>query len=73
MGEQGGVATRVSQLGAGIRLEKISPSAIKEAVREVLENPSYHENAKVISDGFKKCTGAKGAADKILNVCKIIV
>ena len=68
--EQGGVATRVFQLGAGIRLEKITPSAICEAVKQVLTNPSYRKNATVISDEFKRCTGAKGAADKILQVCK---
>lgn len=68
--EQGGVATRVSMLGAGIRLEKNSPSSICEAVEQVLENPTYRENATKISEGFQKCTGAKGAADKILQVCK---
>ncbi len=67
--EQGGVATRVAQLGAGIRLEKISSSAILEVVQQVLDNPSYRENATKISDGFKKCAGAKGAADKILQMC----
>lgn len=68
--EQGGVAARVSQLGAGIRLEKVTPSAIREAVEQVLKNPSYRKNATAISDGFKRCTGAKGAADKILQMCK---
>ena len=68
--EQGGVATRVEQLGAGIRLHKASPSAIYEAVKMVLETPSYKENATAISSGFKKCSGAKGAADKILTVCR---
>lgn len=67
--EQGGVAARVSQLGAGLLLEKTSPSAILEGVKQVLENPSYRENAAGISQGFQKCTGAKGAADKILQVC----
>lgn len=68
--EQGGVATRVSQLGAGIRLEKNNPSAICGAIKQVLETPSYKKNATAISEGFKKCSGAKGAADKILQVCK---
>lgn len=66
--EQSGVATRVSQLGAGIFLEKISSNAIREAVDQVVENPVYYENAKAISDGFKRCSGAKGAADKIINL-----
>ena len=68
--EQGGVANRVTQVGAGIRLEKTSPEAIREAVEKVLSDPTYRKKAADISDGFKKCPGAKGAADKILQVCK---
>lgn len=68
--EQGGVANRVAQVGAGILLDKTSPGAIREAVEKILTDPSYRQNAAEISDGFKKCTGAKGAADKILSVCK---
>lgn len=68
--EQEGVAARVSQLGAGIRLEKISQDAIRMAVESVLKTPSYHENAAAISDGFKRCSGVKGAADKIIRLCK---
>lgn len=66
--EQSGVATRVSQLGAGILLEKISSNVIRETIDQVIENPVYHENAKAISDGFKRCSGAIGAADKIINL-----
>lgn len=68
--EQGGVARRVTQLGAGIQLGKVNPPAIREAVEKVLKDTSYRQNAVAISDGFKKCTGAKGAADKILQMCK---
>ena len=67
--EQGGVANRVTQVGAGILLEKTTPSSIRNAVEKVLSDDSYRKNAAVISDGFKKCSGAKGAADKILQVC----
>ena len=66
--EQGGVATRVSHLGAGVMLQKNNPVAICEAVQQVIENHSFCEKAAVISEGFKKCAGAKGAADKILQV-----
>lgn len=67
--EQGGVAARVVQLGAGILLEKQSQQAIRQEVRQVLEDPAYRENAAAISAGFRRCSGAKGAADKILQVC----
>lgn len=68
--EQGGVAARVEQLGAGMRIKKRDGKTIRNAVEQVLENPSYQKNAAVIADGFRSCPGAKGAADKILEVCK---
>lgn len=69
--EQGGVATRVAQLDAGVLLRKNNPSEIRKAVEQVLTDPSYRRNAAMISDGFKKCSGAKGAADKILQKCGV--
>ena len=66
--EQGGVATRVEQVGAGIRLQKTTVSAIKEAVETILGDAIYKESAQKISKGFKKCSGAVGAADKIEQV-----
>lgn len=68
--EQAGVAARVEQLGAGIYLKKISTNIIRDTVEQVINTPSYHENAAAISRGFKKCPGAKGAADKIEALCK---
>lgn len=68
--EQGGVANRVTQVGAGLMLEKTTPEAIREAVEKVLNDTSYRNGAAAISEGFKNCSGAKGAADKILSVCK---
>ena len=67
--EQGGVATRVEMLGAGEKLLKNHPETIRETVEKVLGNASYKESAKKISEGFKNCSGAKGAADKIMQVC----
>lgn len=68
--EQGGVAQRVQQLGAGIRLEKMDASAILTALKTVFADDSYREKAEAISAGFKRCGGAKGAADKIESVCR---
>ncbi|MBQ8527842.1 MAG: glucosyltransferase [Lachnospiraceae bacterium] len=67
--EQGGVATRVEMLGAGERLLKANPESIRETIEKVMGDASYKESAKVISEGFKACSGAKGAADKIMQVC----
>ncbi len=69
--EQGGVAQRVLQLGAGIMLEKQDAASIKKAVEEVLSEDGYKKNVQKIADGFKRCVGAKGAADKIIKTCKI--
>ena len=67
--EQGAVAERTAQVGAGLKLAKTDATSIYEAVEQVLSDETYAKNAAVISEGFKRCTGAKGAADKILSVC----
>ena len=71
--EQGGVAERVFQLGAGIKLDKSDAASILGAIRKIFADNSYTQNAAVISEGFKHCSGAKGAADKIMQVCKNVV
>lgn len=71
--EQSGVAERVHQLGAGIRLEEVNVVSILDAVNSVLNDDTYRKNAIAISDTFKRCSGAKGAADKIMSVCEILV
>lgn len=68
--EQCGVANRVNQLKAGIILKKNTVKNIKNAVEILINNDEYRKNAQAISEGFKKCSGAKGAAKKILDVCK---
>ena len=68
--EQIGVATRTAQLGAGLRLQETTPAAIAAAVETVLNTPTYRESARRISEGFHACSGAKGAADKILSLCR---
>lgn len=67
--EQAGVAARTEQLGAGIRLEKVNPASIRAAIEQVMNTPSYRESAAAISESFKRCSGAKGAADKIERLC----
>ncbi len=66
--EQGGVAARTQQLGAGLRLEKTTPEAIRRGLKLLLETPAYRENAEKIAAGFRSCGGAKAAADKIEHV-----
>ncbi len=67
--EQGAVAERTAQVGAGVKLAKTDVISIFQAVEQVLSDETYAKNATVISEGFRRCSGAKGAADKILSVC----
>lgn len=68
--EQGGVAYRVNELGAGVYLRDDKPESIKSGVLEVLKNNSYRLAAEKISEGFRRCGGARLAADKIEALCK---
>ena len=68
--EQSGVAERVYQLGAGIKLAKTDEASILYAINTMLTDDNYKQNAMALSESFKQCSGAKGAADKIIQVCK---
>lgn len=63
--EQGGVAARVEQLGAGLRLKKTTPEAIRGTLETVMNDPSYRDNVKKIAESFRASGGAKAAADCI--------
>ena len=66
--EQGGVASRVAELGAGLKLEKADAASIRTAVNAVLQTPSYRASAQNIRESFLRCGGAKAAVDRILSV-----
>lgn len=68
--EQGGVAERVHQLGAGVKLDKTDTTSILRAIEKVISDMTYKKNALKISESFQRCPGAKGAADKIEWVCE---
>ena len=70
--EQKGVAERVSQLGAGIRLDKSDKASVLSAINKIFQDSTYKQNAAKIAKGFKNSSGAKGAADKIIKVCNEI-
>jgi UDP:flavonoid glycosyltransferase YjiC (YdhE family) len=59
------VAARVEWSGAGINLRKKRPSAdeIRNAVKKVLANPTYRENAKRIQADFAKYNAPAKAAE----------
>ena len=59
--EQGAVARRTAELGAGIMLKSITEEEILAAVNTVLEDRAYKENAVRISESFRACGGAEEA------------
>ena len=63
--EQQAVARRVREMGAGIDLKDDSALGIRDAVRKILDVPSYKSAARECCDDFRKCPGVKGAADFI--------
>ena len=71
--EQSGVAERVYQLSAGIKLNRAATASMINAIEKIFTDHSYKQNAAKISAGFRNCSGAKGAADKIIQVCKSAV
>lgn len=56
--EQGAVAKRVEELGAGIRLPSVAEADIRQAVDTALHDPRYRKNAVKISGSFRTCGGA---------------
>ena len=59
--EQGAVAARVEELGAGVRLKSISEEDVLHALEQILNEPEYKNNAIKISDSFRSCGGAAEA------------
>ena len=59
--EQGAVAKRTEELGAGIRLQSISEDDILDSLKQVLSVPDYKKNAIKVSDSFRACGGAAEA------------
>jgi MGT family glycosyltransferase len=59
--EQGAVAKRTEELGAGIRLKSIAEEDILDALKQLLADPDYKNNAIKVSDSFHACGGASEA------------
>ena len=63
--EQGGVANRVEELGAGKRLADPGADTIRQTVDAVLSDGAYRAKAGQIGESLRSCSGASGAADVI--------
>ena len=62
-GDQRGNGERCAALGVGrvIAPELRTPEVIREAVREVLSNPRYHERAKLLREEMQRLAGPEYA------------
>lgn len=63
--EEGVVARRVQEVGAGILLTGTEVSVIRESILQALKNTRMCENAAGIGESFRKAGGAQKAADVI--------
>nr|WP_263327177.1 macrolide family glycosyltransferase [Neobacillus sp. Marseille-Q6967] len=64
--EQGVVADRVAELGAGIKLKRNRPKFLAKAIADVLEDQTFLQNAQKLSRNFRNAGGAVEAANVIL-------
>ena len=68
--EQGAVAARICRLGAGKTLASPSVEDIKAGLKLLMEEGSFRANAEKIGESFRRCGGARAAADKIESMIK---
>ena len=68
MPEQLGVAVHTSNMCVGIHLKNDSAASIRTSVDTIATDEKYKNSAKALSDAFRRCSGAKGAADAIEKV-----
>lgn len=65
--EQALVAARAEEAGAGLRLRGASPAKLRQAVRQILDTPSFRERAQELGRAFRAAGGAPKAADAIIS------
>ena len=68
--EQDAVAKRVEELGAGVRLKSISGEDVSHALRHIIYESAYKDNATKISESFRACGGATEAASFLEEIAK---
>jgi zeaxanthin glucosyltransferase len=71
--EQPGIAARVARTGSGkvVPLAQLTVPMLRSVITEVLNNPSYRENAARIQTAIKESGGVKVAADIIEQVLTV--
>jgi MGT family glycosyltransferase len=68
--DQSHVASRVVKTGAGLRLNfnRFKAIHLKEAVQEILENPSFKNAAALLKSSFTTAGGTAAAVDLLVNL-----
>ena len=59
--EQGAVAKRVEELGAGLMLDSVSEEDITSVLEKVMLDQSYRNGAEKVSESFRQCGGYEEA------------
>jgi MGT family glycosyltransferase len=61
------IAQQVADAGAGVglRIDRLGATELRDAVRAVLDDPSYRAAARVVRDSFAAAGGARAAADHL--------
>jgi MGT family glycosyltransferase len=65
--EQAITAARVAELGAGLLLEELTASKIRETAEIVLNDPSYRQKAALLGESLRKAGGPLRAADLVMD------
>jgi len=65
--DQPGVAARIAfhRAGTVVPLRRLTPPRLRRAMREVLDNPSYRDNARRLQTAIRSTNGLARAADII--------
>jgi len=70
--EEDGVAERVYQLGAGIKLDKSDASSILGAINKIFANDTYRQKAIKLADGLSVALGQKVQQIKLCKYVKVL-
>jgi UDP:flavonoid glycosyltransferase YjiC (YdhE family) len=66
--EELAITNRAIELGTGVKLKGTNSKGIRDSVFEILDNPSYRENALKLSESLKRSGGAKSGADFVESI-----
>ena len=69
--EQGAVAKRTAELGAGLKLKSIREQDILKCITRIIKEPSFKSNALKVSESFKNSGGIDEAVNFIEKIASV--